>query len=147
MNIDALTGQVETVLERAQAELDREIARARKVVADLNAEKSAAQNAITQLADERKRVQAELDAMTKQLNRASDLSVLDFEIKKSGKQLEALKAETAKASTALAAVKQKCTEAEGLRVATWNEVASLRAQRVEHVTAIDGIRVQLGLRR
>jgi chromosome segregation ATPase len=110
MNIDALTEELEAVLERVQAESDQQITRAKKIVADLNSEKQATQNAITQLADERKRVQAELAAMTKQLNRASDLSVLDFEVKKAGKELEAVKAEIKKSSTTAAALKQQCIE-------------------------------------
>jgi hypothetical protein len=47
----------------------------------------------------------------------------------------------------VAALKNKTSEAEALRVATWNEVSRLRTERGEHVTAIGEIRAQLGLRR
>ena len=57
MSIDELPAQFDVFLERARAVLEREITAAKNIVAAANAEKSSAQNALSDLQGQLKQAQ------------------------------------------------------------------------------------------
>ena len=140
MDIEELTEQLKHIFERVRAGLNQEVEQARKAVKVADNDKTAAQNAFSQLKDQHAEVQKNLDATLKHLGKASSLAALDSEIKNARKELDTLKVEITQATTAVAALKLQQTEAEAKRVATWNEVSNLRTEHREHSDAIAHIR-------
>src|SRR5262249_23297190 len=121
MNLDRLPEEFEQFVSRARIALDQEITRARGIVATANAEKEAAQNALSNLQAELKQVQADLNSARAYLQRGSTLAGLDSEIARAGKELAQLKSETAKEAKALEALAKQRSEAEARNVALNNE--------------------------
>jgi hypothetical protein len=94
MNIDELPDQLEAFFDRARTALDQQIVRARKVVDNLNAEKTAATKALADLKEQRESAKKQLEAVLHDLHRGSSLVGLNHEIAAARKTLEALKVET-----------------------------------------------------
>src|SRR5262249_3689222 len=107
MTLDDIPGQLEQLAGRARAVLDLEIGQAKKIAAAASAEKNSAQTALSELQDQHKQVQSQLDAVNKELGQALTLAGLNREIAAAGKKLKALQAETAEAETALAALQKR----------------------------------------
>jgi predicted nucleic acid-binding Zn-ribbon protein len=151
MTREELPNQLETVLERARVVLHQEIENARAAVKALNAEKATAQATIAELQDRRASAQKQLDAVMKDLHRASTLAGINREITEARKTLEALKVETAEATTALEKLVKEQKEREARINALGLEANRLIAIRTEGEAAMADIRaklaqVQLGAR-
>ena len=127
MNIDELPDQLEAVLARARAALSREIARSRKAVDSLNAEKAAAAKAVGELKDQHSRAEVELKTTLANLDRVSNLGAIQAEIKKAGTELERLQGEVIKETKILEIVVKKRTQEEA-------RVAALETAAREAVT-------------
>ena len=145
MDIDDAPGQLEEFFDRCRTVLNAQIARARKVVGDLNAEKAAATKAVAELKTQHSTAEAELKTTLADLDRASSLRGLNNEIKKARAELEQLNAATAKESEALAVLVKKRTQEEG-RVAAL-EVAAREAvnQRARSQDLIQQLKAKLGV--
>jgi chromosome segregation ATPase len=143
MNVEQLTGEFESTLERARDALTQEISTARATLQKLQRETADASKALGDIHNEHKQAKAELDATLKHLGRASSLVGLDHEIKEARKTLEGLKAEIAKAETAVAATMKQQAEAEAKRVEAWNGVRALREERSGHEARIADLRMKL----
>ena len=129
MNVDDIPGQLEELFDRARDGLAAQVTKARKVVADLNAEKAVASKALVELKDQCTKAKAELETTLADLDRASSLRGLNSEIKKARAELEQLNAATAKESKALEALTRKRVEAEARLVTLENDARAATAER------------------
>jgi chromosome segregation ATPase len=143
MNIDAIPDRLKELIDHARAALDQQIAKARKAVDDLNLEKTAAANALTELQDQHKKAKADLESVLADLHRASSLGSIRAEIKKAQKALAALNIEKEKASTALAALAKERTGLEARVDTLNNEVRRLLAIRSESQATMADIKMKL----
>jgi chromosome segregation ATPase len=143
MSIDELPGEFEQFIDRARTALDRKITAAKKLVAGANAEKDAAQTALSELQEQRKSVQHQLDALNDELARRTTLAGINREIAAARKALEALKGETAEAETALEALAKQRKEAEAKLVALGNEANRMIGIRTEGEAVMAKLRAQL----
>jgi chromosome segregation ATPase len=151
MNLDTIPDQIGQLVEYARVALAQEITGARNAVDSLNGEKAAAANALTDLKDQHKQAQSQLDAVLSDLQRGSTLVGLNTEIKKARKELEQLKAETAEATTALEALKKQRSDASAKLAALQTEAQRQSAIRSEAESVYAAIKakvfsVQLGQR-
>jgi chromosome segregation ATPase len=137
MNVDDLT---EKFMESVRAEVEREIGRAQKVVAALNADKAKAQSALSELQTQCELAKTQLTAVTADLKRASGLVGIDSEIAGARKTLEQLNRETAEATKSVAALGKQREDAQHQLNAVWDEVRRLRGERSEAVAEITKIR-------
>src|SRR5262249_49242362 len=112
MNIDDIPRQLEELFDRSRAALDQQIAKARQVVGDLNAEKTGAAMTLAGLKDQIVKAKADLDAVLADLGQASNAVRLDREMAKARTELEQLKSETAKETKALETLTKQRREAE-----------------------------------
>jgi chromosome segregation ATPase len=145
MNLDDIPDQFEELIDRARAVLDREITRAKEIVASATAEKSAAQSALSALQTQHRKAKADLDAVLATLHRSSNLAGLDGEIAAARKTLERLKTETEAERNALAKATKQRTEEETKTNALRDEVGQLSARRAHDQEVMAKIRHQLGL--
>jgi chromosome segregation ATPase len=143
MTLDGLPGQFEVFVERARAALEGEIAGAKNIAAAAIAEKNAAQTALSELRDQHKQTQSQLDAVNNELGKASTLAGLNREIAAARKALEKLKAETAEAETALAALNKQRAEADTRLTALGLEANRMIAIRTEGEAVMAHLRAQL----
>ena len=145
MNVDDIPGQLEQLFDRARAAFDAQITSARKVVADLNADKAVASQALAELKDQCTKAKVELDAVRANLDRASTAVALDREIKKSRSELERLKGETAEEEKILAILVKKRTQEEARTAAL--EVAAREAvtQRTRSQEMVEQLKIKLGV--
>jgi len=151
MSLDELPGQFEAFVERARAALSQEITTAKNIIAAANAEKSAAQNAGSNLEARCKSTQDQLDALNDELAQRTTLAGLNRGIAAASKKLKALQAETAEAEKALEALNKQRADGEAKLVALGNEMSRLRGERSEATTEISNIKallqqVQIGQR-
>jgi len=121
MTLDELPQRFGEFVECAGVALNKEIGQAKKNVAAANAEKNAAQAALSDLQAQIKQAKTQLDEIHNELGRASTLAGITREIAAAGKKLKALQAETAEAEKALEARLKQCTEADSRLVALGNE--------------------------
>jgi chromosome segregation ATPase len=140
MRIDDLPEQFAAFAERAEAVLKFEIEKTRKAVAALNAEKAAAEAALTGLKDQRATAQKQLDDTLANLNRGTTLAGLTTEISEAKKTLEKLKADTAKATAAFEAAEKQRADAERELTTVTNGIDRIRRERAEAAADIDNIR-------
>ena len=145
MNLDEIPERLEELFDRSRAALDQQITKARKVVADLNAEKNATASFLADLKDQHSKVKAELDAALANLDRALSLGSIQAEIKKAGKELERLKSETAKESKALEVLVKKRTEAEARVVALENSARAATAERCRAQEMLQEVKAKVAM--
>ena len=143
MNLDEIPERLEELFDRSRAALDQQIAKARKVVDSLNVEKTAAAKALGELKDQITKARAELDAVRADLGRASTAVQLDREIKKSRSELERLKGETAEEEKTLAALTKKRTEAEARVIALENDARQATAERCRAQDMMEQVKAKL----
>jgi chromosome segregation ATPase len=151
MSLDGLPQELSAFIERACAVLAREITAAKNIAAAANAEKSAAQAAVAKLQGQLKQAQSQLDAVTKDLQRLSDLVGVGHDIKKGRAELKRVQSETERANQALEARLKQCTEADSRLVALNLEANRMLGIRAEAEAVYADIRakvnsVQLGAR-
>jgi len=115
----------------------------KNIIAAANAEKSAAQNALSSLQAQCKSAQSQLDEINNELARASTLAGITREIAAAGKKLKALQVETAEAETALAALNKQRAEADSRLVALNLEANRMIAIRTEGEAVMAHLRAQL----
>jgi chromosome segregation ATPase len=125
MSLDGLSGQFEQFVERARVVLGREITAAKSAVAAANAEKTSAQNTLSDLQAQCKSTQGQLQLMTNDLQRLSDLVAVGHDIEKARTELKRVKSETEQATKALEKLLREKTE----RQAQLNTLAA-EAQRI-----------------
>src|SRR6516164_3282155 len=94
-----------------------QITAAKNIMAAASAEKSAAQNALSDLRDQHKQAQSQLDAVMKDLQRLSDLVGVGHDIKKARAELKRVQSETERANQALEKLAKEQTEREAKLVA------------------------------
>ena len=140
MDVDGLTGELESVLQRSRAGLNQEVERARNALHVARAETGKAQTALSELREQRDKAQADLDAVLKHLDRASNLAGLDAETKKARKELEAVKAETEKATTAVQVLQKQKADLERQHATATYEISALAATRTQLVSEIDRLK-------
>ena len=143
MNLDDLPDQLEELFDRARAGLDQQIGKARTAVDSLNAEKAVAVQQLSELREEYKRTEAELETARAHLNKASTARQLDGAVAKARAELEKLNDETAAEQKALKAL-TKQRKAEEARVsALADEARTLTAQRVHAQETIERIKSKM----
>jgi chromosome segregation ATPase len=138
--IDDLPDEFEAFLDRARTVFGREMEKARKSLAVLNAQAATAQTTLSDLQARRNSAQKQLDSLNAYLDRASTLAGLDQEIAGERKTLDALKAEIEKASAARATAEKQRTEAEAQLSALVTEARSYRAERADAEATMGNIR-------
>src|SRR6516164_1445299 len=143
MSLDGLPQQFEEFVERARAALSQEITTAKNIIAAANAEKSAAQNALSNLEARCKSTQDQLDALNDELAQRTTLAGLNRGIAAASKKLKALQVETAEAETALAALNKQRAETDTRLVALNLEANRMIAIRTEGEAVMAGLRAQL----
>jgi chromosome segregation ATPase len=143
MSLDGLPQQFEQFVDRARAALSGEITAAKSVVAAANAEKSAAQNALSNLEARCKSTQDQLDALNDELAQRTTLAGLNRAIAAASKKLKALQAETTEAEAALAALNKQRAEADTKLVALNLEANRMIAIRTEGEAVMAHLRAQL----
>jgi chromosome segregation ATPase len=143
MTLDEIPDQLQELFDRSRAVLDAQITKARKVVDNLNAEKTGAAKALADLKDQCRQTQANLDTVLASLNRASGLAGLDYEIDQARKILAGLDREKAEASKSLEASKKQLSDAETRFNALQTETQTLVAQRCDSQAIMENIRAQL----
>jgi chromosome segregation ATPase len=151
MNLDSLPQQFEEFVERARLALVREITGAKNVVAAANAEKSSAQNSLTNLQSQIKVAQSQLDAVLSDLHRGSTLVGINTEIAAARKTLEALEGEKEEKTKGLEKLSKERADLQAQVNALGNEAQRLIAIRTEAEGVMAGIKqklagVQLGQR-
>jgi len=143
MSLDELPGQFEAFVERARAALSQEITTAKNIIAAANAEKSAAQNAVSNLEARCKSTQDQLDALNDELAQRTTLAGLNRGIAAASKKLKALQVETAEEEKAVAALNKQRTEAEAKLVTLNNEAQRMIGIRTEGEAVMAKLRAQL----
>ena len=143
MSLDGLPKQFEEFVERARVALSREITAAKNIVAAANAEKSSAQSTLSDLQAQCKSAQDQLAAVTKDLQRLSDLVGVGHNIAKARAELKRVEAENAKAAKALEARLKECTEADARLVALGLEAQRMIGIRTEGEAVMADIRAKL----
>ena len=143
MNIDDIPEHFQDLVDRARTVLHQEISEARATLAGLKGETAAERKALTDLSEQREQTQANLDTNLANLNRASGLAGLDYEIDQARKTLTGLKHEGAEASKSLEAVKKQLRDAESRLNAMQTETQQLIAQRCDSQAIMENIRAQL----
>jgi predicted nucleic acid-binding Zn-ribbon protein len=143
MSLEGLPQQFEQFVDRARAALSQEITAAKNIAAAAIAEKNAAQTALSELRDQHKQTQSQLDAVNNELGKASTLAGLNREIAAAGKKLKALQAETAEAEKTLEALHKQRAEADGRLVALNLEANRMIAIRTEGEAVMAHLRAQL----
>ena len=121
MSFDGLPGQFEAFVERARVALSQEITAAKTIAAAAKTETAAARAALSELRDQHKQAQKQLDALNDELQRRTTLAGLNREIVAASKKLKALEAETAEATQTLEKLSKERTAAEVKLVALGNE--------------------------
>jgi chromosome segregation ATPase len=145
MNLDDAPSELEEFFDRVHVALDREITRAKEIVAAANAEKASAQSALADLQDQHKQAQTDLKSARAYLQRGSTLAGLDGEITAQRKTLDAGKLEKAELEKALAKVTKQLAERQAQVNALAGEVSQLSARRVHDQEVMAKIRHQLGV--
>jgi chromosome segregation ATPase len=143
MSLDGLPGQFEQFVERARAVLGREITAAKNLVAAAKAEKTSAQNALSNLQNQCKLAQDQLDAVKSELERGSTLVGLNREIAAARKTLASLQADTERANQALEKLSKERTEREAQLNVLRNEAQRMIAIRTEGEAVMANLRAQL----
>jgi len=143
MSLHGLPAEFEQFVERARAALDGEITAAKNIMAAASAEKSAAQNALSDLRDQHKQAQSQLDAVMKDLQRLSDLVGVGHDIKKARAELKRVQSETERANQALEKLAKEQTEREAKLVALGLEANRMIAIRTEGEAVMAHLRAQL----
>jgi len=143
MSFHGLPAEFEQFVERARAALDGEITAAKNIMAAASAEKSAAQNALSDLRDQHKQAQSQLDAVMKDLQRLSDLVGVGHDIKKARAELKRVQSETERANQALEKLAKEQTEREAKLVALGLEANRMIAIRTEGEAVMAHLRAQL----
>src|SRR5262249_10968577 len=123
--------------------LDQQITKARKVVDSLSVEKTAAAKTLGELKDQITKARAELDAVRADLSRASTAVQLDREIKKSRSELERLKGETAEEEKPLGASTKKRAETEAQAVRLENDARQATAERCRAQEMMEQLKTRL----
>ena len=142
MGLDELPQQFDALVEAVRAALHGEITKAREIVARANAEKASAQSALFDLQAQCKEAQSQLTAVTKELQRSTALHGVGYELEKARAELAQLKAETAKAEKALAALSKERNECQANVITLNNEVSQLGAVRAHNQEILAKIRSQ-----
>jgi chromosome segregation ATPase len=140
MRLDDLPDQFQAFIERAEAVLQMEVAKAKKTVAALTTEKAAVEKGLAELQDQQASTKKQLDATLANLDRATTLAKLDHEITEGRKTLDKLKVDTAKATTALEAVEKQRKEAEQQLSEANDALRGLRQERTDATAEIDKVR-------
>jgi chromosome segregation ATPase len=135
----------EAFVARTRAVLEQHIIEARRIVDNLNLEKTAAANALAALKDQCRQAKADVDAILAHRDKAASLGSIDAEISKARKEAERLKAENAKAAQDLEARLKQCTEADTRLIGLQNEARRFTAMRSEAEAAVSHIRRQIGV--
>jgi chromosome segregation ATPase len=143
MTLHGLPAEFEQFVERARIALSGEITAVKKFAAAATAEKNAAQTALSELQEQHKQTQKQLDALNDELQRRTTLAGLNREIAAARKTLKALEVETAEATTALEALAKQRTEAEAKLVALGNEAQRQLGIRIEAEGVMAKLRSQL----
>jgi predicted nucleic acid-binding Zn-ribbon protein len=143
MRIDDLPGALKDFTERAEAVVAWEVERAKKAAAALNAEKTAAEKMLADIRSQHGAAEKQLKTTLADLDRASSLSGLNYEIGEAKKTLEKLKAEVAKTETAFEAVEKQRVDEEHKLVAVRNEAQRLSSMHAEATTEMNNIRALL----
>jgi len=120
-----------------------QITAAKNIMAAASAEKSAAQNALSDLRDQHKQAQSQLDAVMKDLQRLSDLVGVGHDIKKARAELKRVQSETERANQALEKLAKEQTEREAKLVALGLEANRMIAIRTEGEAVMAHLRAQL----
>jgi chromosome segregation ATPase len=142
MSIDEIPGQLQELFDRSRAALDAQITKARKVVDNLNVEKTGAAKALADLKDEIVKAKAELDGVRADLGRTSNAVRLDRETAKARTELDRLTAENAEAKALEARLKQ-CAEADTKLVTLQNDARLATAERCRAQETIQEIKNKL----
>jgi chromosome segregation ATPase len=143
MNIDDIPEHFRDLVEHARILLHQEISGARATLAGLKVETAAERKALAELGEQRKQTQANLDTNLANLNRASGLAGLDYEIDQARKTLKALEVEKGEVSKSLEAKKKELRDAESRLNAMQTETQQLIAQRCDSQAIMENIRAQL----
>jgi chromosome segregation ATPase len=143
MTLDDIPDQLQEIFDCARAALDQQITQARKVVDNLNAEKTGAAKALAELNDQITKGKADLEVVLADQHRASSLVHLDREITKARPELERLKAEIAEQSKALEALVKQRTEAETKLATLQNDARLATAERCRAQEMVVQIRKRL----
>jgi chromosome segregation ATPase len=143
MRIDDLPEQLQAFADQARGVLDWEIRRASKAAEALNADRAAAEAALTGLKDQRATAQKQLDDTLANLNRGTTLAGLTAEISEARKTLKGLEADKAKAETSLEATQKKLKDTERELNEADGAMQRLRMERSEAVVAVDNIKALL----
>jgi chromosome segregation ATPase len=143
MRLDDLADEHERFLDRARGVLGWEIEKAKKTAVALNAEKTAAQAALTELQKQHKVAEGQLKEVLYNLDRASTLAKLDHDIAEAKKTFEKLKGDIAKATATLEGVEQQRKDAEKQFNEANDGMVRIRQERVQAAAEIDHIRTLL----
>jgi chromosome segregation ATPase len=143
MNVEEIPRQLQELFDRSRAVLDAQITKARKVVNDLNAEKTGAAKALADLKDQITKAKVDLDAVVADLDRASNARRSDHELAKACAESERLTAENAKVATALEARLKQCAEADTKLVTLQNDARLATAERCRAQEMVAQIRSRL----
>jgi chromosome segregation ATPase len=127
--MDEIPRQLQDLFDRARADLHAQTTQARKVVDNLNAEKTGVANVLADLQAQLKQVQADLGRSRKYLDRASSLAGLDSQIEKARGELERLKQQKAEETKALEKLSKEGSECQAKVNALNAEVGPLVEQR------------------
>jgi predicted nucleic acid-binding Zn-ribbon protein len=143
MNVEQLTDELDSVLQRVQAEVHRDISGARKAAEEQRAEVLRAKAALAQIEDQHKHAQANLAMVMADVDRFSALAAVGHDIARAKADLQTLQGKNAALEISIAALAKQQSEEEHKLLALRNETSRLAGLRSEHEIAIGEVRKKL----